>query len=129
VPIILSAFGPKGTELTREHGYGLFAAPGTFPPGVVDWVAAITWESVRDDEAPHSERELAAVGGGLAIQYHLAYEYGGPDAVSQIPGSDAWLAAVNQHPADERHFAVHTNHLLAMNDATTPPETPAAPPS
>jgi len=118
VPIILSAFGPKGTELTRQRGYGLFAAPGTFPAGAFDWVAAITWGTVRDDdETPHSDRELAAVGAGWAIQYHLTYEYGGPDAVKTMPGGEAWLAAVIEHPVDERHLAVHTNHLIAMNDA------------
>ncbi len=118
VPIILSAFGPRGTEITRERGYGLFAAPGTFPAGVFNWVAAITFGTVREDgEAPHSERELAAVGAGWALNYHLAYEYGGPDAVKGMPGGEAWLAVVNEHPADERHFAIHTNHLLAMNDA------------
>ncbi len=118
VPIIISAFGPKGTELTRERGYGLFAAPGTFPPGVFDWVAFNTWGTVRaEGEAPHSERELAACGGGWAIQYHLAYEFAGPEAVKQMPGGEAWLAALETHPEDERHFAVHTNHLMGMNDA------------
>jgi 5,10-methylenetetrahydromethanopterin reductase len=118
VPIILSAFGPKGTELTRQRGYGLFAAPGTFPPGVFDWVTAITWGSVRgDDEPPHSSRELAAAGPGWAIHYHLAYEYGGPAAVEQMPGGDAWLAAVNEHHESERHLAIHANHLIGLNDA------------
>ena len=117
VPIIFSAFGPKGTELTRQRGYGLFAAPGTFPAGVFDWVAAITWGTVREEgEAPHSERELAAVGGGWGLQYHLAYEFSGPDAVKPMPGGEAWLAAAEAQPVDERHLAIHTNHLMAMND-------------
>ncbi len=117
VPIIISAFGPRGTEITRERGYGLFAAPGTFPPDTFDWVAFNGWGYVReDDEAPHSERELAAVGGGWAIQYHLAYEFAGAEAVQQMPGGEAWLAALEEYPEDERHFAVHTNHLLGMND-------------
>ena len=118
VPIIVSAFGPKGTERTRQGGYGLFAAPGTFPTGVFDWVASITFGTVREDgEAPHSDRELAAVGAGWALNYHLAYEFGGADAVGPMPGGEAWLAAIDEHPADERHFAIHTNHLVAMNDA------------
>ncbi len=118
VPIVLSAFGPKGTELTRQRGYGLFAAPGTFPKDVFDWVVAITWGTVREQgETPHSERELAAVGAGWALQYHLAYEFGGVEAVGEMPGGKAWLAVVGEQDADERHFAVHGNHLIALNDA------------
>ena len=68
-------------------------------------------------EAPHSDRELAAVGAGWALNYHLAYELGGPDAVKPMPGGEAWLAVIEGHRVDERHLAVHTNHLVAMNDA------------
>ena len=118
VPILLSAFGPIGTELTHQRGYGLFAAPGTFPKGVFDRVVAATWGTVRGErEDPHSERELAAAGPGWALQYHLAYEYRGAEAVRAMPGGEAWLAVVNRSGADERHFAVHTNHLIALNEA------------
>jgi 5,10-methylenetetrahydromethanopterin reductase len=118
VPIFLSAFGPKGTEIARRRGYGLFAAPGTFPPGVFEHVACITFGHVRtDNERAGNPAELAAMGAGWALTYHLTYEFAGPDAVRTIPGGDAWLAAIDQHPPDERHFAVHTNHLIAMNDA------------
>jgi 5,10-methylenetetrahydromethanopterin reductase len=120
VPLIISAFGPKGTEITNRLGYGLFAAPGTFPAGVFDWVACIRTGTVRDDgdaDSPLSEREIEAIGAGWALPYHLTYEYAGPDAVATMPGGEAWLARVGESAENERHLAIHTNHLLAMNDA------------
>jgi 5,10-methylenetetrahydromethanopterin reductase len=83
-----------------------------------DWVAAITWGTIRDEgDTPGDEREMEAIGAGASIAYHHAYEFGGPDAVLGMPGGEAWLAVINQHPADERHMAVHNNHLIRMNDA------------
>jgi 5,10-methylenetetrahydromethanopterin reductase len=118
VPIILSAFGPKGCEITQRLGYGLFAIPGRFPADTFDWVASITFGTVRDEgETPGGEREMEAIGAGVALNYHLAYEFGGADAVRAMPGGEAWLAVVNEHPAEVRHLAVHTNHLIALNDA------------
>ena len=32
VPIIISAFGPRGVEITHRLGHGLFGAAGAFPP-------------------------------------------------------------------------------------------------
>jgi 5,10-methylenetetrahydromethanopterin reductase len=118
VPIMLSAFGPKGCEITQRLGYGLFGIPGQFPTGMFDWVAAITWGTIRDEgDTPGDEREMEAIGAGASIAYHHAYEFGGPDAVLGMPGGEAWLAVINEHPADERHMAVHNNHLIRMNDA------------
>lgn len=34
-----------------------------------------------------------------------------------LPGGDEWLAAVNERPVEDRHLAVHTGHLIALNDA------------
>ena len=59
VPIILSAFGPKGCEITQRLGYGLFALPGRFPADTLDWVASITFGTVRDEgDTPGGEREM-----------------------------------------------------------------------
>jgi 5,10-methylenetetrahydromethanopterin reductase len=118
VPIILSAFGPKGCEITQQRGYGLFGLVGQIPANTFDWVAAITWGTVRDEgDAPGGEREMDAVGAGVSLGYHLTYEFGGPDAVRGMPGGEAWLAVINESPAETRHLVIHNNHLLSMNDA------------
>jgi 5,10-methylenetetrahydromethanopterin reductase len=118
VPIILSAFGPKGCEITRRLGYGLFAIPGQFPTGTFDWVTATTWGTVRDpSDIPGDDREMEAIGAGAAIAYHHAYEFGGPEALLDMPGGPQWLAVINRHPANERHLAVHDHHLIRMNEA------------
>ena len=118
VPIMLSAFGPKGCGIASDRGYGLFGLPGQIPADTFDWVAAITWGTVRDDgDIPGGEHDMERIGAGASLAYHHAYEFGGPDAVAPMPGGEAWLEVINRHPAGERHLAVHSNHLLAMNDA------------
>lgn len=83
-----------------------------------EWVCAITHGTVHaEDDPPLSDREQEAMGAGWALHYHLAYEYGGPEAVRSMPGGEAWLAKVNEHPDNERHLAVHRDHLVTMNDA------------
>jgi 5,10-methylenetetrahydromethanopterin reductase len=117
VPVIVSAFGPKGVELTRARGFGLFGAPGGFTPGSFAWVASMTFGTVRDEgDEPGNDRELGAAGPGWALNYHLAYEFGGPDAVAALPGGAAWVAAAGEHTERDRHLAIHRNHLLAIND-------------
>jgi 5,10-methylenetetrahydromethanopterin reductase len=118
VPIIVSAFGPKGCEITKERGYGLFALPGQYPANTFDWIASITWGTVRDEgDTPGDEREMETIGAGVSLAYHLTYEFGGQDAVRAMPGGEAWLAVVNEQPAEVRHLTVHKDHLIAMNDA------------
>jgi len=119
VPIIISAFGPKGRAITHELGDGLFASLDVaaeakeFP-----WVSYLYWGTVRDEgEVPGSERERSAAGPGWALAYHGAYELGGPQAVRAIPGGEQWLAVVDEQPESERHLHVHLGHCIALNDA------------
>jgi hypothetical protein len=59
VPIILSAFGPKGCEIAKGRGYGLSGRPGKFPANTFDSVAALTWGTVRDQgDTPGAERDM-----------------------------------------------------------------------
>jgi 5,10-methylenetetrahydromethanopterin reductase len=118
VPILLSAFGPKGCEIAKERGYDLFGLPGRFPANTFERVSATTWGTVRgDSDIAGSEHDMETIGAGVSLAYHLTYEFGGPDAVAGMPGGEAWLAVINQAPADVRHLTVHNNHLLTMNDA------------
>jgi len=119
VPIIISAFGPKGREFTHQYGDGLFLALAV-PEDASDfsWVSYLYWGTVRDDgEKPGSERERAAAGPGWALAYHGAYELAGPAAVRDIPGGDEWMAVVEKQPDNERHLAVHVGHCIEINDA------------
>lgn len=118
VPIVLSAFGPKGAAITRRRGHGIIVHEALLPVAGFDWSACIAGGTVLDvGESPHGERAKAAIGPGWALPYHLTYEYAGPDAVAAMPGGEAWLASIRRHPERERHLAVHDHHLIAMNEA------------
>ena len=72
---------------------------------------------LADSEALDSLRVQAAAGPGNALAYHAAYEFGGD--VTTLPAGDVWLDAINQTPTQDRHFAVHDQHLIALNRADT----------
>ena len=72
---------------------------------------------LADDEALDSPRVQAAAGPGNALAYHAAYEFGGD--VTALPAGDVWLDTINQSPPQDRHLAVHDQHLVALNDADT----------
>ena len=119
VPILISALGPKGAQVTRELGDGLFAtlqlpefAP-EFPT-----VSYLAWGTVLDEgEDPAAERVRLAGGPGTALAWHGAYEFGGQDAVAELAGGKAWNDVVNETPEDRRHLAVHSGHCVELNAA------------
>ena len=41
-----------------------------------------------------------------------------------LPGAEAWVAAYADVPDDERHLAIHDQHLVAVNDRDRPLITP-----
>ena len=49
--------------------------------------------------------------------HHAAYEFGG--GVTALPAGDVCLDTINQPPPQERHLAVHDQHLVALNNADT----------
>lgn len=119
VPILISAFGPKGHEVAMELGDGLFAATAV-PAGAKDfsWVALLCWGTVLDDdEGWDSPRAKAAGGPGAVLAYHASYELQGPEAAAALPGGREWLDVVNRTPERERHFAIHERHCYGLNEA------------
>jgi 5,10-methylenetetrahydromethanopterin reductase len=119
VPILISALGPKGAEVARELGDGLFATlqlpdfAREFSP-----VAYLAWGTVLDEgEDPTAERVRLAGGPGTALAWHGAYEFGGEAAVAQLAGGEAWNEVVNRTPEELRHMAVHSGHCVELNEA------------
>jgi 5,10-methylenetetrahydromethanopterin reductase len=119
IPILISALGPKGLEVATELADGLFTVSGeTRYAARFSWTAlAVHGTVLADGEAPDSARVQAAAGPGNALAYHAAYEFGGD--VTALPGGDVWLDIINQSPPQDRHLAVHDQHLVALNDADT----------
>jgi 5,10-methylenetetrahydromethanopterin reductase len=117
VPILISALGPKGLAVATELADGLFTVNGqTDFAGRFDWAALGVHGTVLTEGEPlDSLRVQAAAGPGNALAYHAAYEFVGD--LGTLPGGDVWLETINQTPRQERHFAVHDQHLVALNAA------------
>lgn len=119
IPVLVAALGPKGHEVARRLGDGVFAAT-TVSEEIHDfpWVALLAWGTVLEaGEDAGTERVRDAAGPGWAIAYHATYELSGPDAVRELPGGDEWLSALDHYPPDVRHLAVHREHCVGLNDA------------
>lgn len=119
VPILISALGPKGNGVASKLADGLFATL-QLPDfaGDYDWSAYLAWGTVLDDDEPNdSEHSRQAGGPGWALSLHGAYEFGGPAAVRELPGGDAWMDVVERSPEGEQHLAVHAQHCVGLNEA------------
>jgi 5,10-methylenetetrahydromethanopterin reductase len=117
VPILISALGPKGVEVATELADGLFTVNGQIRHAAqFAWAAlGVHGTVLTDGEALDSPRVQAAAGPGNALAYHAAYEFGGD--VAALPAGDVWLDAINETAPEERHLAVHDQHLVALNRA------------
>jgi 5,10-methylenetetrahydromethanopterin reductase len=118
VPILISALGPKGVAAAAELADGLFSVGETRFAAQFDWaVLGVHGTVLADGEALDSPRVRAAAGPGNALAYHAAYEFGGD--VTALPAGDVWLDTINRTSPEDRHLAVHDQHLIALNGADT----------
>ena len=118
VPILIAADGPKGMAVANELGDGVFSAatPATAPDAPT-WRALLAFGTVLGDgEQPSDERVIAAAGSGMAVAYHALYERGGANAVDALPGGAVWREAIEAVSQQERHLAVHEDHLVAPTE-------------
>jgi 5,10-methylenetetrahydromethanopterin reductase len=117
IPILISALGPKGLDVAAELGDGLFTVNGqTRYAAQFAWVAlGVHGTVLANGEALNSPHVRAAAGPGNALAYHAAYEFGGD--VTALPAGDVWLDAINETPPQDRHLAVHDQHLVGLNHA------------
>jgi len=115
VPILLSAFGPKGQAIAREIADGWMGV--TPPPEAFDWaVHMINGSVLAPGESPTSNRVIEAVGPWQALLYHGGWETH-PEALKQMPGGAEWLARVEaERPEGQRHLAVHEGHCSHVSE-------------
>jgi 5,10-methylenetetrahydromethanopterin reductase len=119
VPILVGALGPKGHKVARELGDGLYVTL-QLPEFMSEysWVPYLAWGTVLDEgEAFNSEHARVAGGPGWALAYHGAYEFGGPDAVRELPGGPEWMDVVEKTPLEHRHLTLHAGHCVELNVA------------
>jgi 5,10-methylenetetrahydromethanopterin reductase len=116
VPILLSAFGPKGRAIAREIADGWM---GFGPPADPwDWaVQMVNGTVLASGESPSAQRVIDSVGAWQAGSYHITWETN-PDNLPNVPGGADWLAQiVSERPEAERHLAVHSGHCTHLNHA------------
>lgn len=116
VPILISAFGPKGLAITRELGDGWM---GFAPPTErFDWAVQMVTGTVLDPgESPQSKRVVETYGPWQVGMYHATWEWN-KDAVASLPGGKIWLETIAaERPESERHLAVHAGHVTHLTRA------------
>jgi 5,10-methylenetetrahydromethanopterin reductase len=117
VPIIVSAFGPKGLGVARELADGVM---NMFTPaeGFAERVQMVSGTVLDDGESVTSARAAAAIGPWHVVSYH-AFHQSIPEAVDGMPGGAEWRAGIEaDRPEGERHLAVwegHVTHLVARD--------------
>jgi len=116
VPVVLSAFGPKGQSIAREISDGLMSAGP--PDGSWDPYYELVHGTVLDTgEDPLSERALDAAGPWEVVRFHAMWAAAGADALAAMPGADKWLAQVAaDRPDGQHHLAVHEGHCTHLTD-------------
>jgi len=117
VPILLSAFGPKGLAITREIADGwMGAAPP--PERFARAIHMVNGTVLASGESSGARRVLEAVGPWQAGMYHYLWE-NNREALSSVPGGAAWLARIESERPDtaEQHLAVHYGHCSHLSEA------------
>ena len=117
VPVLIGALGPKGRDVAKDLGDGLFtvATVPEFAPEF-SWVPFLCEGTVLDQgEDPRSERVRAAAGPAAISVYHGAWELNAD--MKEFPGGAEWLAVIEEAPEGDRHLAVHHQHMVGLNPA------------
>lgn len=118
VPFVIGAAGPKGYEVAKRLGAGLFLG-GAQPDPSRGRQIMLHFGTVLDPgESPDSQRVIDAAGHGAAVYFHFFAENG--LGVENMPGGPEWLAQYADVPADVRHLAIHDKHLVGVNDRDRP---------
>ncbi len=110
VPLILSAFGPKGQALAQELGMDGMMAMG----GVTGWdwnIQMVNGTVLDEGETVADERVKLAVGPWYVVAYHGIWQMAA-EAVDGMPLGAEWRAGIEaERPEGQRHLAVHEGHV------------------
>ncbi len=116
IPILLSAFGPKGLAITSEIADGWM---GVSPPPqpFAEAVQLVNGTVLRPGESPSAPRVVDQAGPWMVGAYHMNWEVNRA-ALPAMPGGADWLAKIeSQRPEHEGHLAVHSGHCTHLNAA------------
>src|SRR5215471_8860329 len=112
VPFLIAAGGPRSIAVARKVENDV---ANTMPIGGFAWSIVLTAGTVLEDgENPRAERSLAAAGHRAAVLLHAGAERGLLDTLLPEQGRQ-WLSAYDAVPAERRHLAMHSGHLVLVN--------------
>jgi 5,10-methylenetetrahydromethanopterin reductase len=115
IPVLVAANGPKGIAVAHRVGDGIISF-STPIPGFTWSALAIQGTVLETGETLHASAVIDRIAAGIALQYHVAYELGGPTVVDQLPGGEKWRLEIEALPEERRHLTLHEGHV------TEPPE-------
>jgi 5,10-methylenetetrahydromethanopterin reductase len=122
IPIVVAADGPKGRDVARALGDGVFGTLAPPPSAQLpNWRVLLAHGTVLGElEELTDERVLECAGHGVGVIFHAKYERGGAAAVDRLPGGRLWREAIEQVPLSHRHLAIHEDHLVKVSDRDRP---------
>lgn len=118
VPWQVAVGGPKGMDAARRLGCGVFVsrpAPGSRFEGLPSVTAMVSGTVLQPGETSASDRVVDAVGPGIAVRYHMAYENNRRAAIAEWPNGERFLDLVDALDPAERHLTLHEGHLSELN--------------
>lgn len=120
VPLLVSAMGPKGLDITArwiEQGIcaGLIDVAGVEGP-YGHHVQMVSGTVLDPGESAGSARVRDAIGPWYVVSYHGVWE-AFPEALAGMAGGPEWQADVDAtRPEGERHLTVHRGHVTHVTD-------------
>jgi 5,10-methylenetetrahydromethanopterin reductase len=127
VPFLLAAQGPKGLEYARTVADGVITA--MVPNHGFEWSAVLLMGTVLpDDGCFDPEYVMQAAGPAAAAAYHTTYsaDWRNGPALARAPNFDAWVADLEKTPAERRHLAAWSQHLIGLTPEDRVALTPEA---
>ena len=117
IPILLSAFGPKGQGVAEQVADGLMHIAPPSDDRFDWWVQMINGTVLDPGEAADSDRVKDAAGPWEVLGHHATWHLAGPEIVRSLPRGEEWLAEVDaDRPDGQRHLAVHEGHCSHVAD-------------
>jgi 5,10-methylenetetrahydromethanopterin reductase len=112
IPIVFAVAGPRGEEIARECGDGVFTVRDGSGDGF-DWHCRLALGTILDEgEDLTGERIVEAAGPGAALVYHQAYASGNRQLLDSLPGAGPWVEAIDALPDDRRAAELWEGHLV-----------------
>lgn len=120
VPIILSAFGPKGIGVAESLGAEGIMNLFTPAEGFDERVQMVNGTVLDEGESVTDARAAAAIGPWYVITYHAFHQAAGA-AVDDLPGGAEWRAGIEaERPDGQRHLSVWEGHATHLTERDGP---------